>query len=358
MSVELKGINKTFGEVATIRDLDLAIPTGELVALLGPSGCGKTTLLRIIAGLESPDSGAVLFDGQSAASRSVRDRRVGFVFQHYALFRHLTVFENIAFGLRVQRKRLGLSESQICLKVRTLVELVQMEHLAWHYPAQLSGGQRQRVALARSLAVEPRLLLLDEPFGALDNHVRRELRRWLRRLHDDLHVTSVFVTHDTEEALEVADRLVIMNEGRIEQIGTPEEIYDHPKNLFVYSFLGHTNSIASPPKPEASAEGNGEIAFVRPHDLIPVRDGSDPSSIAAQVKHVQFVGPVVHIELTTLTTAESVEAHVSRDDFATLGLQAGETVWLRARQVRVFAAPEPLPGRPPEFQAGSVRPRT
>jgi sulfate/thiosulfate transport system ATP-binding protein len=358
MSVELKGINKTFGEVATIKDLDLAIPTGELVALLGPSGCGKTTLLRIIAGLESPDSGAVLFDGQSAASRSVRERRVGFVFQHYALFRHLTVFENIAFGLRVQRKRLGLSESNICLKVRTLVELVQMEHLAWHYPAQLSGGQRQRVALARSLAVEPRLLLLDEPFGALDNHVRRELRRWLRRLHDDLHVTSVFVTHDTEEALEVADRLVIMNEGRIEQIGTPEEIYDHPKNLFVYSFLGHTNSIARAPKPEASAEGNGEIAFVRPHDLIPVRDGSDPSSIAAQVKHVQFVGPVVHIELTTLTTAESVEAHVSRDDFATLGLQAGETVWLRARQVRVFAAPEPLPGRPPEFQAGSVRPRT
>jgi sulfate/thiosulfate transport system ATP-binding protein len=358
MSVELKGINKTFGEVATIKDLDLAIPTGELVALLGPSGCGKTTLLRIIAGLESPDSGAVLFDGQSAASRSVRERRVGFVFQHYALFRHLTVFENIAFGLRVQRKRLGLTESQICLKVRTLVELVQMEHLAWHYPAQLSGGQRQRVALARSLAVEPRLLLLDEPFGALDNHVRRELRRWLRRLHDDLHVTSVFVTHDTEEALEVADRLVIMNEGRIEQIGTPEEIYDHPKNLFVYSFLGHTNSIVRASKPEASAEGNGEIAFVRPHDLIPVRDGSDPSSIAAQVKHVQFVGPVVHIELTTLTTAESVEAHVSRDDFATLGLQPGETVWLRARQVRVFAAPEPLPGRPPGFQPGSLRPRT
>jgi sulfate transport system ATP-binding protein len=358
MSVELKGINKTFGEVATIKDLDLAIPTGELVALLGPSGCGKTTLLRIIAGLESPDSGAVLFDGQSAASRSVRERRVGFVFQHYALFRHLTVFENIAFGLRVQRKRLGLSESQICLKVRTLVELVQMEHLAWHYPAQLSGGQRQRVALARSLAVEPRLLLLDEPFGALDNHVRRELRRWLRRLHDDLHVTSVFVTHDTEEALEVADRLVIMNEGRIEQIGTPEEIYDHPKNLFVYSFLGHTNSIARPAKPEAAAEGNGEIAFDRPHDLIPVRDGSDPSSIAAKVKHVQFVGPVVHIELTTLTTAESVEAHISRDDFAGLCLQPGETVWLRARQVRVFAAPDPLPGRPPEFQAGSARPRT
>ena len=365
MSVELKGINKTFGEVATIRDLDLAIPTGELVALLGPSGCGKTTLLRIIAGLESPDSGAVLFDGESAACRSVRERRVGFVFQHYALFRHLTVFENIAFGLRVQRKRLGISESGICLKVRTLIELVQMEHLAWHYPAQLSGGQRQRVALARCLAVEPRLLLLDEPFGALDNHVRRELRRWLRRLHDDLHVTSVFVTHDTEEALEVADRVVIMNEGRIEQIGTPEEIYDHPKNLFVYSFLGHTNSIASPLTfagalldGGASAEAAGEVALVRPHDLIPVRDGSDPASIAAQVKRVQFVGPVVHIELTTLTTAESVEAHVSRDDFATLGLQPGETIWLRARQVRVFAAPDPRPGRPSEFQPVSARPRT
>jgi len=358
MSVELKGINKTFGEVATIKDLDLAIPTGELVALLGPSGCGKTTLLRIIAGLESPDSGAVLFDGESAASRSVRERRVGFVFQHYALFRHLSVFENIAFGLRVQRKRLGLSESEICRKVRSLIELVQMEHLAWHYPAQLSGGQRQRVALARSLAVEPRLLLLDEPFGALDNHVRRELRRWLRRLHDDLHVTSVFVTHDTEEALEVADRVVIMNEGRIEQIGTPEEIYDHPKNLFVYSFLGHTNSIASPATPsEAAAEGSGEVAFVRPHDLIPVRDGSDPSSIAAQVRHVQFVGPVVHIELTTLNTAEPIEAHVSRDDFATLCLQPGETVWLRARQVRVFA-PDALPSRRSEFQSGSARPRT
>jgi sulfate transport system ATP-binding protein len=344
MAIELKGINKTFGDVATITNLDLEVGTGELVALLGPSGCGKTTLLRIIAGLESPESGTVHFDGSSAMRQSVSERRVGFVFQHYALFRHLTVFENIAFGLRVRPRAFRASEADICLKVRSLIELVQMEHLAWHYPAQLSGGQRQRVALARSLAVEPRLLLLDEPFGALDMRVRKDLRRWLRHLHDNLDVTSILVTHDTEEALEVADRVVIMNEGRIEQIGTPEEVYRHPKNPFVYSFLGQANTFHGRLGEDGLADGHG-ISFVRPHDLIPERVSTDPNAIWATVKHVQFVGPLVHVELSTPATLEPVVAHMSREEFSQISLKRGEEVWLRVRKARVFDSPELSPPR-------------
>jgi len=241
MSIEVRSITKRFGQFTALNDVSLHVKTGELVALLGPSGSGKTTLLRIIAGLELPEGGHVYFEGEQATDRSARDRRVGFVFQHYALFRHMSVFENVAFGLRVRPRRLRPSKSQIKEKVHELLQLVQLEGLAKRYPSQLSGGQRQRVALARALAVEPQVLLLDEPFGALDARVRQDLRRWLRRLHDDLHITSVFVTHDQEEALEVADRIVVMNEGHVEQTGTSEEVYDQPANPFVYNFLGSVN---------------------------------------------------------------------------------------------------------------------
>ncbi len=237
MSIAVRHIAKRFGAFAALDDVSLDFPAGELVALLGPSGCGKTTLLRIIAGLEAPDAGEVFLDGEEASRRDVRDRRVGFVFQHYALFRHMTVFENVAFGLRVKSRRQRPGEAEIRRRVRRLLQLVQLDWLADRYPAQLSGGQRQRIALARALAVEPKVLLLDEPFGALDAKVRRELRGWLRRLHDELHVTSIFVTHDQEEALEVADRVVLMNHGRVEQIGTPREVIERPATPFVEGFV-------------------------------------------------------------------------------------------------------------------------
>ncbi|HEY8535494.1 MAG TPA: sulfate ABC transporter ATP-binding protein, partial [Vicinamibacterales bacterium] len=228
MSIEVRHLVKSFGNFTALRDVSLTVPAGQLLALLGPSGSGKTTLLRVIAGLETPDSGTVLFDGDDATRRSARDRRVGFVFQHYALFRHMSVFENVAFGLRVKRRRERPSKAFIRQKVHGLLKLVQLDGLAGRYPHQLSGGQRQRVALARALAVEPRVLLLDEPFGALDAKVRKELRSWLRRLHDELHITSVFVTHDQDEALEVADQVVVMNRGKIEQVGTPDEVFHQP----------------------------------------------------------------------------------------------------------------------------------
>lgn len=241
MSIQVKNINKSFGDFVALDNVSLDFPTGELVALLGPSGCGKTTLLRIIAGLETSDSGQVLLDGDDASARHVRERQVGFVFQHYALFRHMTVFDNVAFGLRVKNKKERLSEPEIAKKVHELLNLVQLDWLHDRFPAQLSGGQRQRIALARALAVEPKVLLLDEPFGALDAKVRKELRRWLRKLHDELHITSIFVTHDQEEALEVADRVVLMNKGKVEQIGSPDEVYEKPATPFVYGFLGNVN---------------------------------------------------------------------------------------------------------------------
>ena len=237
MSIEVRNIKKTFGAFTALDDVTLSFPAGELVALLGPSGCGKTTLLRIIAGLENADAGAVLLDGEDASATHVRERQVGFVFQHYALFRHMTVFDNVAFGLRVKPRRERPNAAQIRRKVHELLELVQLDYLADRYPSQLSGGQRQRIALARALAVEPRVLLLDEPFGALDAKVRKELRRWLRRLHDELHITSIFVTHDQEEALEVADRIVLMNHGRVEQIASPQALVERPGSRFVEEFL-------------------------------------------------------------------------------------------------------------------------
>ena len=241
MGIEVRGVSKRFGSFVALTDVSLAVQTGELVALLGPSGGGKTTLLRIIAGLDTPDVGSVLFEGEDATRRNARDRSVGFVFQHYALFRHLTVFENVAFGLRVRPRDKRPVEAELRRRVRELLELVQLDQMAARRPAELSGGQRQRVALARALAVEPSVLLLDEPFGALDAKVRQELRRWLRRLHDDIHLTSVFVTHDQEEALELADRVAIINHGRIEQEGSPEHVVSHPATPFVTEFLGTVN---------------------------------------------------------------------------------------------------------------------
>ena len=241
MSIEVKNIVKTFDTFKALNDVSLKVETGELIALLGPSGSGKTTLLRIIAGLESADSGEILFHGKDASDKKIKDRNVGFVFQHYALFRHMTVFDNIAFGLRVQPKRVRLSDDKIKAKVKDLLSLVQLDWVGDRYPSQLSGGQRQRIALARALAIEPKVLLLDEPFGSLDAQVRKELRQWLRRFHDDLHITSLFVTHDQEEALEVADRIVVMNKGKVEQIGTPQEVYHKPASVFVLNFLGNVN---------------------------------------------------------------------------------------------------------------------
>ena len=241
MSIKIRNISKQFGDFHALRQVNLDIASGELVALLGPSGCGKTTLLRIIAGLETADQGTIAFSGEDTTHLHVRDRNVGFVFQHYALFRHMTVFENVAFGLRVRPKHTRPNEATIQKKVHELLNLVQLDWLGDRYPSQLSGGQRQRIALARALAVEPRVLLLDEPFGALDAKVRKDLRRWLRRLHEDLDVTSIFVTHDQEEALEVADRVVLMNSGRVEQVGSPQQVWDNPANPFVYGFLGDVN---------------------------------------------------------------------------------------------------------------------
>ena len=281
MSIEVRNIEKRFGTFTALGGVNLTFPSGELVALLGPSGCGKTTLLRVIAGLETPDAGSVLFHGEDASKQDVRERQVGFVFQHYALFRHMSVFENVAFGLRVKPRTSRPSNEEIRDKVYALLKLVQLDWLADRYPHQLSGGQRQRIALARALAVEPKVLLLDEPFGALDAKVRKELRRWLRRLHDELHITSIFVTHDQEEALEVADRVVLMNKGQVEQVGTPEQVYDHPASPFVYSFLGtvnvfhgrasdgqvHLGSVAIDAPEHSEEKDTPAIGYARPHEI-------------------------------------------------------------------------------------------
>src|SRR5574343_614354 len=293
MSIEVKNLVKHYGPLAVCNHLNLTIPSGELVALLGPSGSGKTTLLRMIAGLEQPDSGQVLFHGEDATFSDVRERHVGFVFQHYALFGHMTIFENIAFGLRVRPKATRPSDGTIRAKVGELLKLVQLDWLADRYPSQLSGGQRQRIALARALAVEPRVLLLDEPFGALDAKVRKELRRWLRRLHDEMHITSVFATHDQEEALEVADRIVVMNKGKNEQIGTPDEVYDKP----------------------ASEHGNLDapgLAYVRPHD-IEIDRTAVGNALPVKIDHIRAIGPVERLEMTLQDTKEIVEAELTRE---------------------------------------------
>ena len=330
MSIELHGIVKRFGSFVAVDHIDLHIETGELLALLGPSGSGKTSLLRMIAGLEAPDAGSVSFQGKDATDTHARDRQVGFVFQHYALFGHLTIFENVAFGLRVRPRKLRLPEQDIARKVKTLLELVQLDWLADRYPHQLSGGQRQRIALARALAVEPRVLLLDEPFGALDARVRQELRRWLRRLHDEVHVTSVFVTHDQEEALEVADRVVVMNHGRIEQIGAPADVYDHPATPFVFEFLGHVNRLPS-------GNANGTDAFARPHDIAVGRTPSG-SALAARFVHGSAVGPVARMEFALEPSTQTINVELPRERFRELALKPGEIAYLTPTRLHQFAA--------------------
>jgi sulfate/thiosulfate transport system ATP-binding protein len=349
MSIELRHISKTFGEFVALEDISLTVSTGELVALLGPSGSGKTTLLRVMAGLESPDRGRVCVEGQDVTDNNVRDRRVGFVFQHYALFRQMTVFENIAFGLRVKPYRQRPSAREIRDKVHTLLTLVRLEQMSARYPSQLSGGQRQRVALARALAVEPNILLLDEPFGALDAKVRQELRRWLRRLHDDIGITSVFVTHDQEEALELADRVVVMREGRVEQVGRPDEVYEHPATPFVYHFLGHVNvfhgraeqstldfgafSLELPLQdlPDATAA----VAYARPHLLDLAHHPTEPPQFRATIEYIMTAGPMVKVEMVT-ETGTVVQAEVSQERYRQLGLRKGDEVFVRVKDMRVF----------------------
>lgn len=354
MSIEVKNIRKQFGSFVALNDVSLDFPDGQLTALLGPSGCGKTTLLRIIAGLEQADQGQVLLDGADASARHVRERQVGFVFQHYALFKHMTVFENIAFGLRVKPRNLRPSEAQIRDKVKKLLELVQLDWLADRFPPQLSGGQRQRIALARALAVEPRVLLLDEPFGALDAKVRKELRRWLRRLHDELHVTSIFVTHDQEEALEVADKIVLMNKGNVEQVGAPKEVYNHPASPFVYGFLGNVNlfhgrvhegvldagGVSFDAPDHAQTQDAKGIGYVRPHDLEVDRyvagTGSGADGIVVQLKRAHAIGPLAQLELERDDNAEIIEAVISNERFTQLNLKNGETLIVRPKRLHVF----------------------
>ncbi len=353
MSIELRNICKAFDSHFALDDINLRIETGELLALLGLSGSGKTTLLRIIAGLEIPDRGDVLFHGESARSTGVREREVGFVFQHYALFRHMTVFENVAFGLRVMPRRTRPTEAEIARRVHELLKLVQLDFFAARYPSQLSGGQRQRVALARTLAVEPTMLLLDEPFGSLDAKVRQELRRWLKRLHEQIKVTCVLVTHDQEEALELADRVVVLNDGKVEQIGTPEEVYHHPANAFVYNFLGNVNlfhgriengkvyiggdSAVELDETHAHAhlESGKAVVYVRPHLLEIVTKPDGRRSIPATVDSINRAGPQVRVDLVA-ESGERVQVEIDHDRFRELGLAPGARVHLRPKEQRVF----------------------
>ena len=344
MTIEVKNIVKKFGIFAALDGVDLKVASGELLALLGPSGSGKTTLLRIIAGLDWPDSGEVSFDGENALAHRASERHVGFVFQHYALFRHMTVFENVAFGLRVQPRAVRKDEAGIRARVKELLDLVQLDWLSNRYPSELSGGQRQRIALARALAIEPRILLLDEPFGALDAKVRKELRHWLRSLHHEINVTSIFVTHDQEEALEVANRVVVMDKGRIVQIGTPGEVYDNPATAFVHGFIGEsimlpvevrdgcvrlggkTLNIAADGAPSGASK-----LFVRRHDMQVGPAGS--GTLEGAVRHVRTFGPIQRVEVALSEGAAVIEIDAPRDR----ELRTGDIVGLQPRRYRIFA---------------------
>ena len=363
MSIEVRNVRKTFGSFVALNNISLDFPTGELVALLGPSGCGKTTLLRIIAGLEYADAGSIILEGEDASGTHVRERQVGFVFQHYALFRHMTVFDNVAFGLRVKPRRQRPREKEIKRQVKELLQLVQLDWLADRYPAQLSGGQRQRIALARALAVRPRVLLLDEPFGALDAKVRKELRRWLRRLHDELHITSLFVTHDQDEAVELADRLVLMNRGNVEQIGSVREVYAKPATPFVYSFLGAVNKFDGhvqgdhlrvgnhflPIATGIATTGRDVVAFARPHELQIVPDSNGSAvGVPATISRILDVGSVARVELSGPPAAlngsangkvpdpQFFEVELSAQKLSELKLAAGQPVRLVSSRLQVF----------------------
>jgi sulfate transport system ATP-binding protein len=346
MKIALHEVTRRFGAFTALDNVNLEVNSGELIALLGPSGSGKTTLLRIIAGLDWPDQGEVLFDGEDALLRSVGERNVGFVFQSYALFRHMTVFENIAFGLRARPRRRRPREAEIRARVGRLLDLVQLGSLGGRYPSQLSGGQRQRIALARALAIEPRILLLDEPFGALDAKVRKELRRWLRQLHEEIHVTSVFVTHDQEEALELADRVVVLDKGRIRQAGTPEEVYERPASAFVHHFIGESLSIPvmveagrvhlAGRKLDLDAQGlsNGEASlFIRPYEVAIVPE-SDGAALKGVVKRVHGFGPARRVEIMLQEGEQEyfIEVNAPRHEAASIGQRVG----LHPRAYRLF----------------------
>jgi sulfate/thiosulfate transport system ATP-binding protein len=316
MAIAVENVTKRFGEFVALDDVSIEVPDGGLTALLGPSGSGKSTLLRVIAGLDSPDVGTVMIAGEDTTAVRVQDRHVGFVFQHYAAFKHMTVRDNVAFGLKVRK----WPKERIDARVRELLELVHLEGFIQRYPSQLSGGQRQRMALARALAVEPRVLLLDEPFGALDAKVRQELRAWLRRLHNEVHVTTIFVTHDQEEAMDVAEQIVVMNEGRIEQAGSPTDLYEHPSSEFVMGFVGETNRVGD--------------AYIRPHDLdiqLEARDGSD----RARIERVVPLGFEVRVELA-LPDDVHVWAQVTRAEAAELELAEGQVVYVQPNRQKVF----------------------
>ena len=351
MSIQVKNIEKHFGAFHALNNISLDFPDGQLVALLGPSGCGKTTLLRIIAGLESADGGQVILEGEDATNVHVREREVGFVFQHYALFRHMSVFDNIAFGLRVRPRATRPSEAEIKKRVTRLLDLVQLGFLADRYPAQLSGGQRQRIALARALAVEPRVLLLDEPFGALDAKVRKELRRWLRTLHDELHITSIFVTHDQEEALEVADQIIVMNKGNVEQIGSPREVYEKPATPFVFDFLGQANRFEGQNNAGTiqigedriqldslrNAPSGDVIAFARPDELSIHAQPQDNAIQATFVRELWIAGKVV-AELHD-RQGKLIEISLTSEEAKLHQFRPNQTVWLSPSNLHLFAKP-------------------
>lgn len=346
MSIRVTNVDKRFGNFTALDNVSLDIPNGSLLALLGPSGSGKTTLLRIIAGLETADGGSVLYHDEDVTHRSAKERNVGFVFQHYALFRHMSVFENVAFGLRVRKT----PKAEIEKRVLELIHLVRLSGMERRYPSQLSGGQRQRVALARALAIRPQVLLLDEPFGALDAKVRQELRQWLRRLHDEIGMTSVFVTHDQEEAFEVADQVVVMNKGRVEQVGTPRDVFDHPANPFVMDFLGNVNVFSGRVQNGKASWGGMEVAYpeyphgesrdakvyVRPHELDIERYAVSPQAIRITVERVNPTGSVAKIYGTSLDFGSAIHVELTPDRYAELNLQEGETVFVAPRRVRVF----------------------
>jgi sulfate transport system ATP-binding protein len=332
VGIVVENVSKQFGSFKAVDDVNLEIKSGSLVALLGPSGSGKSTLLRLISGLEMPDSGKILLTGKDATYQSVQDRNIGFVFQHYALFKHLTVRKNVAFGLELRKA----PKAKINARVEQLLELVQLSGLGDRYPSQLSGGQRQRVALARALAVEPNVLLLDEPFGALDAKVRKDLRAWLRRLHDEVHVTTVFVTHDQEEAMEVSDEIVVMNKGRVEQVGTPAEIYDHPASAFVMSFIGPVNVLPSSSRIFQSNgfdSANPEM-FLRPQDVI-IETNANGSTVPARVSRLIHLGWEIQVELT-LDDGQVVTAHLTRDRFDQLHLEAQQRVYVKPKDAKSF----------------------
>ena len=332
MGIVVENVSKQFGSFQAVEQVNLEIQSGSLVALLGPSGSGKSTLLRLISGLETPDTGKIFLTGKDATDQSVQERNIGFVFQHYALFKHLTVRKNIAFGLEIRKA----PKKKIQGKVEQLLELVQLSGLGDRYPSQLSGGQRQRVALARALAVEPNVLLLDEPFGALDAKVRKDLRAWLRRLHDEVHVTTVFVTHDQEEAMEVSDEIVVMNKGKVEQVGTPAQIYDHPASAFVMSFIGPVNVLPSSAKIFQSSgfESTNPETFLRPQDIIieTVGNGTTAQAIVSRIIHL---GWEIQVELT-LDDGQTMTAHLTRERFDELKLEPQGKVYVKPKDAKSF----------------------